>query len=329
MEEALLLFSNQTPYWDEEAFSLAGEDPSLLSCFLQRGYAELTADGYGLTAQGTLLRDSIARELYVNMESMPSNTEAATLWENKLLLLMDKAFVGNSGIKEYTLAETLPVVPYLSGRELWTMGASDLNYTWQTHPMVDLFLKKFPNQGVMCRYLPPVTNSSFHRWIQDNKIKIGSLKCELILRNRYDFELYRKDPPLKNDVPRMKDADRFFFIKSSVDNIENIFERIGQLHLFLLALRHVYIPGYADFDSHLQENWTVVVLTVENEIELEKMKTKLAPFAMSLIRPALPLFVIMTSFERLRSIKRPRETVYDWFCEDTEHIARADNISFR
>ena len=122
----------------------------------------------------------------------------------------------------------------------------------------------------------------------------------------------------------MKDADRLFFFRVTEENTDDFYTRIGLLHLFMLGQRRVYIPGYADIDSHEQENWTMAVAAADDEKSLEAISAKLQSQGRALIDPANPFFIVGTSLERLRGMQKPKDTVYDWFCEDTVHISRPD-----
>ena len=150
------------------------------------------------------------------------------------------------------------------------------------------------------------------------------VRFNLILRSRYDFELYRKEAHLPDDLYYMKDADRLFFLRATGDNYDEIYDAIGKLHLFLLGQRRVYIPGYADIDSQQQENWTMIVMAADNERELEGVYERLSHDGRNLIDPANPLFIVGTSIERLRLQPKPEYTVYDWFCDCSVHIVRPD-----
>lgn len=161
-------------------------------------------------------------------------------------------------------------------------------------------------------------------WMANRGALAGKVSFNLILRSRYDFDLYRKQDQMREDIFRLKDTDRLFFIRTSDKNPEDIYDAIGRLHLFLLAQRRVYIPGYADIDSQDQENWTMAVLVADTERELEEINSRYTEDGRNLIDPAMPMFIIGTSIERLRRMREPKATVYDWFCEDSVHIVRAD-----
>lgn len=323
MKHTLLLFSNDAPCWDQETFVLAGENLDSIGYLLSEEYIEECQDGFVLTHKGVRAREDMAKELYVSADKITTFDAREALWNNRLYLLTDKAFVGRFGLKEFTLKEKFEVLPYLPSSNLYEYDGSNLEYIWQKNPIIRSLLEKFPNPG-KCREFTPPSLSMFQNWVSANKAQKGTLSVELMLRNRYDFELYRNDPELTNDIFRIKNADRFFFMKAQTDNIEDLATRIGLLHIFMLTQRHVYIPGYVDFDSQMQENWTVVVLVADNEDEVVKLYDSFSPFEQQLITPAAPMYVIATSIERLRQVKKPKETVYDWFCEETTHIARAD-----
>lgn len=68
----------------------------------------------------------------------------------------------------------------------------------------------------------------------------------------------------------------------------------------------------------------MMVLVADAERTLGSISKRLSAHGKALIEPANPLFIIGTSIERLREQNKPEDTVYDWFCDRTVHIARPD-----
>ncbi|MCE5201792.1 MAG: hypothetical protein LLF78_04700 [Synergistaceae bacterium] len=324
MERTLLLFEPDAPCWDEETFVLAGESPETVSYLLDRGYIVRAGHGYVLTEEGTAKRLEMAEEYYISAEKIPPFDPDLSLWNNRLYLLMEKAFLGQFGIKEYSVNEEFPVVPGLSAKELYSVKDGQIEYTWQRHPQIQSFLSAFPNWGVGSRSLMPPGEKELIKWAAVNRMSSDTVRFNVVLRSRYDFELYRKQAPYPSDKFRLKDADRLFFYRITEDNIDDFYETLGKMHIFLLGQRRVYIPGYADIDSHEQENWTMMVLVADAERTLGSISKRLSAHGKALIEPANPLFIIGTSIERLREQNKPEDTVYDWFCDRTVHIARPD-----
>jgi hypothetical protein len=322
-DRALLLFEPKTPCWDEETFALIGENPDAIRYLLDRGYVRRAGKGYVLTDEGTAKRTEAALEYYVSADAIPPFDPDAALWNNRLYLLMEKAFLGQFGVKEYSVDEEFPVVPGLSREELYSMSGGHVEYIWPQNPQIQSFLSAFPNWGVGSRDVTPPGELGMLEWAASSGAAFASVRFNLVLRSRYDFELYRKQPVYPSDKFRLKDADRLFFYRAT-DDMDDFYETLGKLHLFLLAQRRVYIPGYADIDSHEQENWTMMVLTADTEGELESVSRKLISQGKALIEPANPLFIIGTSIERLKKQEKPEATVYDWFCDRTVHITRPD-----
>lgn len=325
MTRLLLLFEERFPCWDEETALLAGENPDGLRELAAAGLLKSSEGGYVLTPKGDAERLRYAENAGVPaFEITPFNPEEA-LWNNRLYLLMERAFVGQFGVKEYTLNEKLPVIPLISRYNLWRrMSDGRVKYIWPEHPLIKSFKERFPAWGVAARKLPAPGDAAMWGWTRAAGADFCIQSFNLILRSRYDFELYRKTPHMPEDIFYMKDADRLFFLRTSDKSADEIYDAIGRLHLFLLGQRRVYIPGYADIDSHEQENWTMLVLTADNEEELAAIRKRYSYDGKNLIAPANPLFIIGTSIERLRRQEEPEPTVYDWFCDKTAHIVRPD-----
>lgn len=324
LRRGLLLFEPDFPCWDEETVSLAGENKYAIRYLCDSGYVSASGEGFILTDLGIRTRMEIAEEYGMKTEPIKSFDPESSLWNNRLYLLMEKAFRGQYSVKEYSLNEHLPVVPDLPANELYRIEKGHVIYTWQKHPLVRSFMETFPNWGVRTRGQIPPGENALEKWISKYGAASGSLRTNLLLRSRYDFELYRKEPPYEWDICRLKDTDRYFFFKVTENNLSKFYEDLGKLHIFLLGQKRVHIPGYADFDSQDQEAWTICVTVTETEHELKTVAKELSRNADALIEPSKPLFIIGTSIERLRNQKIPEDTAYDWFCDRTLHIARPD-----
>ncbi len=325
MEESLLLFSPQFPSWDKEAFQLADKDPAILEELQRQGFVRFQDQAYVLTPQGDQRRLQIAMELGCPAFALGNFDPERALWRNKFYLLFDKAFLGRWSVKEFSCGETLPVVPHLQGPELYQLDkAGQIRYTWPDHPLIHSFLETFPNWGVASRAIAAPGEAGLEKWIADHHVPRGSFTWDLVFRSRYDFALYRRFPPIETDRFRCQNADRAFCLFCSDEDPRRVYDALGKLHLFILALRRIYIPGYADFDSQDQENQNLMMVVTDKEKNLEGLSKKLRAQGKALIDPAKPLFLIGTSLERLRAQQSPTETYYDWFCDNSLHILRPD-----
>ncbi len=328
MEQTLLLFEDKFPCWDEETCALVGADAASLLDLAERGLLAEAGGGYVLTAKGDKTRVALAEESFLPVSPIGDFSAEEALWDNRLYQLMDRrAFTGlfPMGLKEYTVCETLRYAPALARCELWTRECGKTRYLWPEHKLVKSFLQRFPDWGVATRGKAAPGRAAADEWLAESGAKSGSVTFNLVLRGRYDFELYRTQERLPEDLFHIMDADRFFFLRTSDKTPEAIYDAIGKLHLFMLNQRRVYVPGYADIDSMDQEAWTMLVLAADTEEELESVAKLCANDGKNLIAPAMPLYIIGTSIERLRRMRAPKANYYDWFGEDTVHIVRADD----
>ena len=65
---------------------------------------------------------------------------------------MERAFIGQFGIKEYSANETLPSVPKLAREELWKIEDGRVKYMWPESPLARSFCGAFPKWGVAVSY---------------------------------------------------------------------------------------------------------------------------------------------------------------------------------
>lgn len=276
---SILLFEPDFPCWDEETFALAGEDPASLTQLLQEGLVAQAGSGCVLTEKGESARRQEAEANWLSYAPMPPFDAARALWNNRLYLLMERAFIGRFGIKEYSLDEALPVVPALTDEQMIQISEGKARYLWREQPVIQNFLTEFPHSGVGSRGLTPPGDEALAKWAAKNGAARTSVRPNLILRSRYDFDLYRKAASYPSDKYKMKDADRLFFFRVKSGGTTDFLRALGDLQLFLLAQKHIYIPGYGDIDSQDQENWTMTVVVCDSEAELEKARRKSPPTA--------------------------------------------------
>ena len=328
MERCLLLFSSEFPCWDGETLALAGEDPSALEKLCEERLLLRCGGGYSLSPCGVVCREALSEELCVPVEPLrgilqDERAARAALERNRLYQLLDRAFNTRWGVKEMTCGETFPVTPCLADDQFFSLKNGTLEVLWTESPFVQSFLKEFPHWGVAARGLPAPGGEALEKWVLNCGAPRGTVTFDVVLRSRYDFTLYKKHPPLASDLFRFQNADRVFCVKAGSD-AEALLPIIGRFHVFLMGQRRVYVPGYADIDSEEQENWTLLNLVTDREDQLAELTEKLRSWGQGLIDPARPLFITGSSVERLRSQKETKDTLYDWFCEETVKILRPD-----
>ncbi|MEA3284644.1 MAG: hypothetical protein U9Q00_06665 [Synergistota bacterium] len=325
MTHLTLLFEGEAICWDEETVLLAGNEPDNLETLADQGLLRPAGGGMILTEEGLAERDKLASEMGIPLKPMADTDPATALWRNRLNLLLEKAFLGRWGLKEFTIAENFPVVPYLKGEELFTEENGRFRYLWPEHPSVKDLMDTFPFWGVSAREEPIPGERGLADWIERTGAPTGNLTVDLMLRSGYDFDHYRTTETTPEDRFRLQNTDRLFCLRvKDPDDLKAAVTGLGQIELFMLGQRRIYIPGWADIDTEDQENWTMVLLVTDDDEQLNRLESGLKPSAMDLIEPSRPIFLLGTSVEALRSIKTPKETIYDWFCDEVRHIARPD-----
>lgn len=323
MTALTLLFDEENPCWDHESLALAGEDPEGLEELLRLGLAEgIGGTGAILTEKGMEERARLAVDMGIPVAPYRAKDPSRSLWRTKVQHLIDRAFLGRWGLKEFSVGEPLPVVPYLQGEDLYRLDGDSFRFGWEENPLVRSFCDRFNRWGVAAREFPAPGDPQLMEWIKETGCPTGSVEVDVLLRSGYDFDHYRTMETRPTDRFKLQNADRLFCFKPG--STEEVLTQIGHIHLFMLGQRRVYIPGWSDFDSADQENWTMILLIADDERELDDLQARLAPWEKPLIEPANPLFILGTSLEKLREVKEPKETIYDWFCDDLRHIARPD-----
>lgn len=328
MESSILLFSPEFPCWDEETVRLAGDDPSSLAGMLENGELAHRGGGYVLTPKGEAARRELARSTgvpAVDMDVPMDDEERAhrALEHNRMCQLLDRAFRQQWGVKEVTHRETFPVVPCLPDDRYFAFDGERVRAIWPQHPLVESFTEAFPNWGVGARGLPAPGQAGLDAWAKENAAPAGTLTIDFMLRSHADFEHYRFFEPMASDRFGFYNVDLMFAVKCG-DDPRELLPLIGRLHVFLMEQRRVYVPGWYDLDADEQEDWTLLALVTDTETQLADLAATLRRWGRDLIEPCRPFYILGTSIERLRAQKEPKDTLYDWFQEETVRILRPE-----
>lgn len=328
MENLLLLFTSSLPCWDEETIILAGEDPNGLNELVKSGDLIKIDSGYVLTSQGIKTREHIAQELYVPVtptgEIITDPSIAKEMLElNRMVQLLDRAFLTDWGIKEVTVSESFPVMPCLRDDEYFVFNGERVKATWPESECVKRFIDSFPNVGVAARKFPAPGQKALDEWAMKNNLSYGNLIVDFVLRSRADFNHYKNYEQLPSDKFKFLDADELF-VKKVSGSPEELLPFIGKLHIFLMEQRRIFLPGWFDIDHDENEDWHLLAFVTDTEKELETLTLTLRKWGHDLIDPANPMFILGTSIERLRNQKEQKRTIYDWFQDDTIRIMRPD-----
>lgn len=329
MGAPILLFSPEFPCWDEETVRLAGDDPSSLVEMLEAGELAQRGGGYVLTSKGETMRRELAQSIYVPVADMgaPIDDERQVeraLEHNRMCLLLDRAFKQQWGVKEISYSEKFPVTPALADNEYFAFDAAGRACAiWPQHPLVMSFLETFPYWGVAARSFPARGQAGIDAWAKRAGARTAALQFDFVLRSHADFEHYRSFPPLRSDRFGFYNVDVMFALRCGEDPHE-LLPVIGALHIFLMEQRRVYVPGWYDLDVDEQEDWTLLTLVTDSEAQLSDLTATLRDWGKALIEAACPLYLLGTSIERLRMQKEPKDTIYDWFQEETVRILRPE-----
>ena len=328
--ELLILFNSSLPSWDEECFYLAGENPEGIGGLVSSGYLKKFQGAYVLTPEGVREREKISKELFIPVtpagEIITDSSQALALLElNRMVQLIDKAFVTDWGIKETTVRENFPVMPCLKDSEYFKFESEKIIAAWPEHENIKKFLAAFPHWGVVARKFPVPGQEALDEFARKNNFSYGNLIVDFVLRSRADFNHYKNYQQLPSDKFKFLDSDQLFVKKVPASGrLEDLLPFIGKLHIFLLEQRRIFLPGFFDIDHDENEDWHLLALVTDNEEQLENLTRTLRTWGNDLINPANPLYIIGTSIERLRNQREQKRTIYDWFDEETVRILRPD-----
>lgn len=322
----LLLFSDDYPCWDSETVSLAGENPGSLAGLESSGRISRLGNGYVITQTGIHERDNISRENFVPVSRITRNitdidTANHQLEINRMSQLLDRAFMTQWGIKEFTIHETFPLAPMLNDDEYFAVNGR-AKALWPENDYVRSFMAEFPDKGYEARKLPAPGKIALDSWVSKNHIPCGNFTVDFVLRHHHDFEHYRQLFTPEGDIFGFVNASLIFAHKVR-SKPQDLLPLIGKIHILFTLQRRIYIPGWFDMDSEEQEPMKLLTLVTDTDSELDSLTQALRSYGKDLVDPARPMYIIGTSVEHLRT-QEVKTMFYDWFAEETVKILRPD-----
>jgi hypothetical protein len=327
-QNVLLLFSPQCPCWDEETIRTAGDNPDSLEQLEKADCLTRLGGGYVLTPFGCEQRRRISAEFCVPVQPIdtaPADNSAAhaALERCRMYVFLDHAFKTQWGIKEVTIGESFPVVPALPDNGYFSIENGRAKALWPENPLIRSLRTFFPKSAEDARKDPAPGQNGLKAWAAHAFAGETTLTVDFMLRSRADFAHYKNIRGLDSDIYSFYNTDRIFAFRCPED-LHDFLPVLGRLHVFMEEQRRIFVPGHFDLDAEEQECWTLLCLVTDTEAELEKQAQTLQRWGHALIDPARPLYLIGTSIERLRAQKEIKDTIYDWFQEETMHIMRPD-----
>ncbi len=322
----LLLFSDDYPCWDSETVSLVGENPGSLAGLESSGRISQLGNGYVITQSGIHERDNISRENFVPVSRITRNitdidTANRQLEINRMSQLLDRAFMTQWGIKEFTIHETFPLAPMLNDDEYFAVNGR-AKALWPDNDYVRSFMAEFPDKSYEARKLPAPGKTALDSWVSKNHIPCGNFTVDFVLRHHHDFEHYRQLFTPEGDIFGFVNASLIFAHKVR-SKPQDLLPLIGKIHILFTLQRRIYIPGWFDMDSEEQEPMKLLTLVTDTASELRELTQTLRSWGNSLVDPARPMYIIGTSVEHLRT-QEVKTMFYDWFAEETVKILRPD-----
>lgn len=330
MEQALLFFDKDHPYWNTELLIMAGANPGDLKELLESESLEVTQVGnLRLTLKGKGELQKYGQENYIPLElpSYDDVKEDRAIQTTRFYLLFEKACQGRWSWKDYFFRRALEYFPCLPMDEIYRIQGDQLQWLYLDNPMVQAFLTEYPHTGLNARNYPSPDLEKAEKWMEEQGLARNTFTPDMLFLSHYDFEYYSDVLPDPNDRYGFLNADRMFcFISPGPveKNLPLFMENIAAVHLLLLNYRYLYLPGYTNLDTANQENLNWLVWVTQTEGEAHKLKDLLGRFGKELIRPALPLDIMVFSHESLASVREKTETIYDLIFYYGHPIARPD-----
>lgn len=328
MNETLLLFDKDHPFWNQDLLSLLGKDPGEAEALLKEGLIEETRSAnYKVTEAGRKALENYCRECYIpaSLPVYEGLDEEAVIFTTRSYILFENGCQGRWSWKLYSYRKELEYFPYLPREEIYTIDQDGLKWLYPENRQVKAILERYPHTGLEARDMDPPDQTEAFNWLREQDMRIISFTPDIFFLSRYDFEHYSSVAPDPNDRYGFLNSDRMFCFNSpepEEENLQFFIDRIASIHFLMMNYRHIYLPGYTHFDTTNLEHLNWIVWFTSTEEKAEKLVNLLGKHGQELIRPALPLDIYALSHERLASIKEKAETIYDFLFYHAHVIAK-------
>jgi len=320
--DLLLLFTEEYPCWNEFTAERAGENPEDLA-YLEESGLLISKEGiYQLTEAGRQrFREEAAASWYeAEPAGIPENPKRA-LRRNRLVRLLDRAFLGRWGLKKALPGTKLPLVADLAEEEIVIPGEKTLSWTFREHPFVEAFMEKYPPGRVDT---PPRNIEEFTQWRNSQGQREGTWELDLLMLHYCDFTEYMSYPAPKNDMLGLFCADRLFcaFLPEGEEKEGYLLKTLGKWYLFMLGQRRLYMPYSYDVDPEEQNSVSWFFWVARTEEEARKAVQILKSSGDILAEPGMPCDIWIISEEALERQPRQQESFWDLFAEIAHPVSR-------
>ena len=320
--DLLLLFTEEYPCWDRVAVELAGENPEDLTFLEDLGFLVAEEGIYQLSDMGRQrFREEAAASWYEAEPAEISADPMRALRRNRLVRLLDRAFLGRWGLKKALPGKKLPLLADFSGEEIVTMEGGAPKWAFREHPFVKALEEKYPPGNVDT---PPRDMEEFMQWRNSQGQREGFWEIDLLMLHYCDFTEYMSYPAPENDMLGLFCADRLFcaFLPEEENDKEYLLETLGKWYLFMLGQRRLYMPYSYDVDPEEQNSVSWFFWVARTEEEAESVAAKLKAYGNVLMEPGMPCDIWVISEEALERQPRQHEGFWDLFAEIAYPVSR-------
>jgi hypothetical protein len=323
--DLLLLFTEEYPCWDRDTVECAGESFEDL-IFLRESGLVASKDGiYQLTEAGRQrFREEAAASWYEAQPATDVSDPARALRRNRLVRLLDRAFLGRWGLKRALPGKKLPLVGDLSREEMVTLEGKNLSWGFLEHPFVQAFTQQYsPGRADT----PPRNMEEFMAWRNSQGQREGSWELDLLMLHYCDFTEYMSYPAPKNDTLGLFCADRLFcaFLPEGGEGenpMPEMLETLGRWYLFMLGQRRLFMPYSYDVDPEEQNSVSWFFWVARTEEEARHAAAALKNYGNALAEPGMPCDIWVISEEALERQPRQQESFWDLFAEIAHPVSR-------
>lgn len=314
LECVLLLFDTQHPCWTLEMAKLQDITPDKMKTLCHRGLLLKEDNVWCLSPEGIEEFKRVAQESSLPLlPGYPAKNKRLEAKRSRLQMLLDKRHQQRWGLKEYCKPFCFEV-PDLTTDELFSIEEGVLSWKYLENNVFRSVKRDFPVTGLAARKLPLPDPKRIECWINKEIPIRRFMEVDVFYKSRYDFLAYAHLPQQPCDPCRMLDTDHFFCVfppLSSHPSSSELLRILGEFHMFLTLMRHLYMPGYVDLDSLFQDGINWLIYTYDTEEEAIACRDFLAPWAESLVGPASPFEVWSLSFQALQEYGEVGETIHD------------------
>ncbi len=314
-EDMLLLFDELNPCWTADTLKVSKVDLRQAETCVEEGVLRKESGVYFLSSSGIVRFEQLAGQFGLPLKpGFAENIDRAREAKRSgLERLLDCRHAQRRGIKEFSRPFSFDV-PCCGDEKTFAFDGEKLVWLYTEWPFYKNLMKYFPRAEGRRGERTAAGPDGIEQWLQRHMPEKRLVEADLLYKSHYDFTHYSGFPRIATDAYGFLNTDRFLFFLAPApcpENLDCYWTILGDFHLFLTMLRHLYLPGYLDNDSLEQYSFTWLFFAYEREEDALRCQELLSPYRPFLSGEAPPFEIWTISLQALNEYEGMAELIND------------------